>query len=361
MTNKFGISLRNALKKATVVAATGGLLLSLGASSVNAAGISNMTVTLSNSAVSSTSTINLAWTSISAYAAADTITISWPAAASATTTLFGQSSALIAGDVTGLPTGITFTSSGTGTLVLTAGQTVNAGTAFNITFGGSKITTPTTAGNFTISQYSAQAAATTADASSGIASVGNANKVRVTARVVPALSFDIRTSADAAISSFPVACDLGTLSTASIATCQYRLKVATNAENGFVVSYASTANGMTNGSYNLTAANSGTTAALSAGTEKYGANIVPGSVTGNNAGSTTATSSVTTTLGNATTYGASYQATTATSAYEATRGNAPSGTDTTNTALVTHVAAISATTPAGTYAQTITYSIVGRF
>jgi len=361
MTNKFGISLRNALKKATVVAATGGLLLSLGASSVNAAGISNMTVTLSNSAVNSASTITVAWTSVSAYAANDTITIVWPAAASASATQFGQTGSLVSGDVSGLPSGFTFTSSTTGTLVLTAGSSLSASTAISITFGGSKLTTPTTAGNFTISQYSAQAAATTADASSGIASVGNANKVRVTARVVPALSFDIRTSADAAISSFPVACDLGTLSTASIATCQYRLKVATNAENGFVVSYTSTANGMTNGTYTLTPANAGTTAALTAGTEKYGANIVPGSVTGSNSGSVAATSSVTTTLGNATTYGASYQATTATSAYEGTKGNAPSGTDTTNTALVTHVAAISATTPAGTYAQTITYSIVGRF
>ncbi|MEI7604353.1 MAG: hypothetical protein WCJ19_05020 [bacterium] len=361
MTNKSHFSVGSILKKATVVAATGGLVLSLAAGTVNAAGVANMTVALSNSAVNSTSTVTVSWTSVNAYAANDTISIVWPAAATASGSQFGQSGALVSGDVTGLPASLDFTSSGTGTLLLTAKTTIASATALSFTFGGSKLTTPTAAGNFPIAMYSAQAGVATADSATGLAYVGNANQVHITARVTPTLSFDIRSSSDGAVSTFPAACDLGTLSTSSINHCEYRLKVATNAENGFVVSYASSANGLYNGTYTFTPANSGSTASLTAGTEKYGASIVPGSVTGNNAGSIAATSSVTVSAANVATNAASYQATSATSIYEATRGNSPAGTDTDNTALVTHLATPSATTPAGTYAQTITYSIVGRF
>ncbi|MEI7603788.1 MAG: choice-of-anchor J domain-containing protein [bacterium] len=321
--------------------------------------ISLLVVNMSNTNTSSTNVnATLTWTSAHEYLPGDTLTIVIPSEATAGTNYFGQSSTYTTGDIT-IPTGFSLTSSTIGSFTLTATGTTPEATDISIILGGGKLTNPTNSGNYAFSFYSTQVMSVTADTSAGIAYIGDTNKAHITTRVIPTLSFNITDVNDNPQGSFPVVCDFGTLDTRYINTCKYRLKVSTNSENGFSVSYTSSSGGLTNGTYIFAPAPSSVTQ-LTAGQEYTGANIQPGSVTGANQGTDSATSTISCNS-NCDTSGASFDSTTPTAVYESTTGNAPSNVDTTNTALVTHVASPSSTTPAGTYKQTIIYNIVGRF
>jgi len=331
----------------------------LGSNDFNVRSNVSMLVNLSND-VKNASGINvtLNWVNVHAYNSGDTLTINWPADVTNGATTFGQSSAFVTGDIT-RPANFNLTSSSTGTITFTAAGTIAANTNISVVLGGGKLSNPTMSGNYTFTFNSTQANALFSDSATGFAYVGDANRVHITARINSSLSFNINDENDGVLSTFPAGCNLGTLDTRFINTCKYRLKVATNSENGFVVSMVSSADGLNNGTYSFDSAPADLTL-FTAGVEAYGANIQPGSVTGANQGSTSATS-IATCSSNCNTSGIKYQSETPFSIYESIRGNAPSATDLVNTALVTHVATPSATTPAGTYAQTITYSIVGRF
>ena len=300
----------------------------------------------------------LEWTSAHAYEVGDTITFSWPATGSPSTNKFAQSAPFSASDVT-VPANFEYTSSAIGSMTFSATGTTPKGTAFSIVLGGGKLTNPTQPGNYQFEFNSYQAQSTTSDTSAGLAYIGNANQTHITARIVSTLSFNITDENDLTNEVFPVACSLGTLDTRYVNTCKYRLKVATNAENGFSVSYTSTANGLYNGTYSFTPAQN-TVSDVTAGQEAYGVNIQAGLLTGNNTGGYSATSAANCT-NNCNSSAMSFQSTTPVAIYEGDRGNAPIATDLTNTALVTHLATPSSTTPAGTYSQVITYNIVGRF
>lgn len=187
------------------------------------------------------------------------------------------------------------------------------------------------------------------------------NQVTVSATVPASLDFSIRNPADTANTNV---CALGTLSTSATSTCGYRLRIGTNAANGFTTQVQANQD-LGSGSATLTNVNDDGSQP-SAGTEAYGITYFVAAQTGGrntttgnftNAAyeatstgfgfSTDPTPVPTTTAKNILTYGAAFQT-----------GLAPS---TTSTSLVEHAASISAGTPAGAYSQVLTYTVTGSF
>lgn len=259
--------------------------------------------------------------------------------------------------------------SGTATLAVSAGA---IGATTNTTSGSDTVSTATVTtaipvGSLTITVTGLTSSATpgnrafrvftsAGDFGGAFQYVGSDNVVNVRARILTNLGFVIRNTADTADIN---ECDLGDLVDTAVGICSYRLKVTTNAANGYTINVATTGN-LTNGTYPFTNAAVGTGVAggtnIVAGTEMYGAFITKGNVTG---------SGGTTTLANVYNAGAtnsvSYVNTAPAVLLTATRGNAPASTDTVNTTLVEHRAAINGATPAGIYTQNITYTISPSF
>jgi len=235
----------------------------------------------------------------------------------------------------------------TTTTTITLANSVTSGST--VTVSTSALTTPATAGNYAITFTSS-----VGDLGGNFQYVGSANIVNVTASVPVSLSFVIRNSGDTANTNV---CDLGTADTAAISSCTYRLKVGTNAKNGYLVSFL-TSGALTDGSYSMTDAAVGATGtAIAAGTETYGVNITAGSITG---------SGGTMTLATAFSTGASnvvkYNTASNTTILTANKPNNPAASgDTTNTSLVTHKLAISTNTNAGNFTQSVTYFVSPSF
>jgi len=235
-------------------------------------------------------------------------------------------------------------SGSTRTYTLTPGATVAVGAVSIVVTG---LTTPATQGNYPFTVITS-----TGDYGGSFQYVGQANVVNVRAVVPISLSFAIRNTGDTADTN---TCDMGDLSTASVGTCSYRLKVGGNPANGFTISVATSGN-FTNGVTpfnNAAVGPAGTN--IVAGTENYGALITKGSITNG-----------TTTLGAAYNAGAinsvSYvNAAPATLVTYSGPNNPLASLDTTNTVLVAHNAGIASDTPAGLYTQTVTYTVNPSF
>jgi hypothetical protein len=283
-------------------------------------------------------------------ATAGNITIAYTSGAAVSTT--GFIDLRIKSGYTGTPTftinggAATFTTtsgSGFNTYRLTPGANVAVG-AVSIVIGG--LTTPATQGN-----YSFVLATSSNDHGAAFQYVGQANVVVVTGTVYDTLSFDIRNSADTANTNV---CDLLEITTAAANSCSYRLKVATNAVNGYTMSVA-TSGGFTNGLTSFANAAAGAAGtAIVAGTENYGVNVV--------GGASTTGAAVTVATPYSGSNSVSYVNTTANTLYTVAGGNAPTASgDTTNTALITHNAAVSSTTNPGVYTQTVTYTVTPSF
>jgi hypothetical protein len=189
------------------------------------------------------------------------------------------------------------------------------------------------------------------DYGSTLVYVGDDNDVTVTATVTPVLSFAIRNSSDTSDTN---ACNLGVLDTQSVDTCSYRLKPSTNSSSGFTVQIASDGDLRRSGSgdvsddldIDLIIENN----TVSSGTEGYGIALNGGSATG---GSITEEGDFNDDdtpipISNA-------------DLYSSNGPNAPGSTDTTNTALVTHRAAIDSETETGNYSHTVTYYVSASF
>jgi hypothetical protein len=319
---------------ATALVATFGSSLS-----TNAAGI-GIGLTASSNAVSSATTLTLALTPSAAISIGDTIQVVRPTAAYTGTSTLAVSAGAIGGT--------TETVLGSETISTATVTTAIPAAAFNITLSG--LTTAATPSNNAIKVYAG------VDYGANFHYVGDANVVNVRARVPLQLSFVIRNNADTADTNI---CDMGDLTTSAVGNCEYRLKVSTNATNGYTVNVV-TSGDFTNGTANFVNAAAGTAGtggtAQAAGTEMYGAIVTKGSITG--AGGTT-------TLGAAYDAGAtnnvSYVNTTVASLMIANKPNAPLATDLTNTTLVRHEAGISASTAAGLYNQQVTYTVTPSF
>lgn len=187
------------------------------------------------------------------------------------------------------------------------------------------------------------------------------HQVTVTAEVPASLSFDIRNSADTANTNV---CDLGILTLNDVNYCDYRLKIATNASNGFRASVEYDEVFNSNGNATLTAITND--ASFTTGTEAYGIALLQGAATGGRSGTgdfdqplnedtvspyTWDADSTPLTWGNASAVRIIY--------YDAPF-NATTGV-TSSTTLVRHGAAISAGTPTGNYQHTLEYKVTGSF
>lgn len=327
----------------------GGFVLFSGFSGFNqpiksyAAGVTP-TITPSAQAVSTAASVSVAFTTSSTLNSGATIQLTYRNAYTGTLATGNTTVNAVA------PTSVTNTVSGsftTSTIVI-ANPTIAA--AATVTIATSALTSPVAAGNYSF------AIKTAADFGANLQYVGQANVVQVRAFIPVSLSFDIRNNADTANTN---TCDLGTVTTLAVATCDYRLKVSTNAKNGYTVSMQASGN-LTDGVNNLTNAAVGTGGAggtnIVAGTETYGVFINQGAITG--AGGTITKANI---FNAGATNEVLYNYTTPQVVLTANKANSPATTDLTNTALVSHSLGINGSTPAGDFTQTITYTVAPSF
>lgn len=170
------------------------------------------------------------------------------------------------------------------------------------------------------------------------------------------LSFEIRDPLDVA----PVnICDLGTAFITATSSCNYRLKVTSNATNGYDI-YSKTSGNLTNQfGDNIANAQIGPTGSLitntTAGTENYGVLITAGSITG--VGSISASPSF-----GAGANSVQFNNTTAQIILTSPGVNGPAASgDTTNTSLITHNLNIRSDTVSGDYTQSVIYTVSPKF
>jgi len=324
---------------------------------VGAAGVV-VTVTPSSSSTSPQA-VTTYWTRTSptTYVTGTTLTVSIYTTSVSTSTYSVSSTSAIDLDQDG-STDTTFTSTSTDSQVnitFTVATTTAASTTFAIpttfTFG-------TSPANYSFAIF----ASSPLDFGAALFYANGGNQVSVTANVPATLAFVIRNSADTADTN---ACALGTLSSTLVSTCSYRLRVtATNAANGFTSTILAD-HDLGSGSATMTSI--GDNVAFAAGTEAYGIQTLTGATQG---GRATSTGLFTQPVVEASPAGftfdtdsspvptSSAQTFISYSSGPFTAGAAPS---TTATTLVTHAAAISAGTPAGNYAQTITYTVTASY
>lgn len=321
-------------------------------------GASGVTVSLSPSSSStSPQAISLSWVrgASTTYTTGTTITVSIAAPSVATSTFSVTSSAAFDLDHNGSNDTV-FTATSTDTNVnisFTVNTTTAASTTFfiplNFTFGAA-------AQNYSFSVFTSNPT----DFGSALFYANGGNQVNVTANVPATLAFQIRNSADTADTN---TCALGTLSTASVSNCSYRLRISTNAANGFTSTILANHDFATGAA---TMTNIGDNTAFAAGTESYGIQTLTGATSGGRNGGGGFDQPVTENSGGAgftfNTDSSPVPTSTAltfisySSAFNG--GTAPS---TTATTLVQHAATISVGTPTGNYAQTITYTVTASF
>lgn len=187
------------------------------------------------------------------------------------------------------------------------------------------------------------------------------NQVLVSATVPASLSFSIRNSGDTANTNV---CQLGTLSISGVSTCTYRLRIATNASNGFVTTIQ--ADKMFSTPTFATMTDVVNDASFVAGTEAYGISaLVAATIGGRQTTSSAFTDPIVEATFSSTTFNADASPVpTSTSGILISFprpfnvGPAPS---TTTTSAISHSAAISAGTAVGNYTQTVTYRVTGSF
>jgi len=180
------------------------------------------------------------------------------------------------------------------------------------------------------------------------------DQATITATVDPTISFTIRDSVDNANTN---TCSLGSVKATDVseATCSYRLAVSTNASSGYNI-YIQAGGPLTDGSHNITDISNG--GSVAAGTEGYGIRVT-GATSGVVAGGTISEA----------TDGVTYDFSTDDTPIPTTKKTIISsdkpaeytaGSTATST-LITHALGVSNTTPAGSYTQTITYTVTGNF
>jgi hypothetical protein len=317
-----------------------------GISRVFAAGVS---VSLSPSSITATTAteISISYIATTDYANTNTVSIAVPAGitlancAAPTTDADADSTTDGSSAVLGQIYTYTFSASTT--------NADTSGVSFCI-----NLTAPT--GNYNVSFTDAKTIPTNNDFGAALLYVGSANIVTVTAQVQPALAFVIRNGTDTANTNI---CALGTLSLTAVNTCSYRLKVTTNSSSGFSLQIDSDGDlrnsGSGNVADNLDIDIIADNATVTSGTEGYGISLAGGAITGG-------------TLTEATTASYTFQTDSSPlpinspqTMITANGTNNPGVTDTTNTALVTHLAAMDGDTSTGNYSQQLTYTVSASF
>lgn len=334
---------------AIFVASTLTIILSFGTMFVQlaqSAGLDDVAVTLSDSeAVSTESRVQVVFTPVTALGNSETITIylgdttggeeftdgdadqsGTDIACTQTGATFASGTYSAASATVPMKYGITKTVGGDSTAQVTC--TLGAGA----TDGPSN---PATAGNYSV------AVVTTDDSGGGIAYVGNANDVTVTATGLPNLSMSIDNadSSSCTTASGITACNLGTVTTAAVNTGNYDVNVGTNATNGATMRVNDEGN-LRNGSDDIDDITENTTVA--AGTEGYGIAVASDAAWTETSPFDDDDTPMTT----------SPQAVASTGAPIAQNGN---------DVTVTHRVAVSSATKALTFSHTVTWTAVANF
>ncbi|MCC7304303.1 hypothetical protein IT418_02735 [bacterium] len=309
---------------------------------VNAAGVA-VSLTPSALTASTPTDVTFSYTSSVNYASGNTVSIVAPAGV----TVANCSSSTTDADGDSTPDGSASVSLQTYTYTFSASTTTanSTGVDFCVNYSA-------TTGNYGLSFTDSKTVPSNNDYGSALIYVGSANVVTVTASVNPALSFIIRNSADNGNTN---TCALGVLSLIAVNTCSYRLKVTTNAGSGFVVQVNSDGDLRKSGSGNvadnldidLVAEDS----TVTSGIEGYGIALTGGSITGGTV----------TEAGDFSDDDTPLPISSATNILTTNGTNNPGGTDTTNTALVTHRAAMDGDTTTGNYTQLVTYTVSASF
>lgn len=321
---------------------------------VNASGVT-VTLTPSSSSSSPVSNVAVRWTRSTAtsYATGTTITLTiTPSVVSVSSTAQTDLDGNGTNDTTFTASS---TSAGNTTVTWTVVTSTNSVSAFNVTTTAFTFTASST--NYSFSIFTSNPV----DFGSALFYANGGNQVTVSATVPATLSFSIRNNADTADTN---TCALGTLSLSSTSTCNYRLRIATNAANGFQAQIHANQDFGTGIATMTNVVNDG--AQPIAGTEAYGISLLLGASTG---GRNTTTGAFTNSLGeDATagfTFGVDPSPVPTSSAQNFISYSAPFQTgaapSVTSTTMVEHAASISAGTPTGNYQQVITYTVTGSF
>jgi hypothetical protein len=213
------------------------------------------------------------------------------------------------------------------------------------------LTNPGTAGNYTWSvTLNLGGTSTNYDSGAGLAYIGNANDVLITAQVGPTLDLQLYGQNSTTPLSAPFVCNLGTLSTTLVNSCAYDIGISTNSSTGATVKV--TSDGQFRNGVNIIPACTGTncngdgTTGVTAGSAEYGFQIT-------DLGTGCSTTAIAP-------YGTADQSVPNTAADFFTNTSICDGTTSANITKrieVTHKASINAGTAVGTYNQLITYSI----
>jgi hypothetical protein len=304
---------------------------------VNAAVLTDVAITLGATTTSTATSVIITFTPVTSTTTGSIIQVTYD---QGTGTGFTGGSALTDTDVAVAGTNITAkvcTGFVNGYFRCTITSSAPVTTAITITLnGGNKLTTPSVAGNYSVSiTTDIGGTGSTFDMGAGLSYIANANEILVTALVPPVLALDLYDSGTTNVMSSRV-CALGVLSINAISSCSYDVGVGTNNTTGATLKVVA-GGGMTNGVVNLTNASG----ALTAGVEAYGFYI---STNGNKftpAGS----------------YGtASQTVPTGTAAVFADSTAISDKGTLANHITVTHQAAMSTATQTGNYTQTLSYT-----
>ncbi len=306
---------------------------------IQAAGV-NVTITPNELAANTSTTVTVQFVSSAEYSAGDYVKIIWDSgvtlndAGTPTTDADGDGTGDGSSSVSGQEYTYTFTAATT--------QAATSGVSFDMDVEAAE------------GIYSASVVDSLGNYGSALIYVEDANDVLITAIVQPSLSFVIRTADDTANTN---ECDLGVLDTTSVKECSYRLKVSTNAQNGYTISVKTDGDLRRSGTGDVADSEDidpiAEDTTVTAGTEGYGIAFDGGSVT---SGATvtevpdfddddtplvnTSTVNILTTAGD---------------------NNPAASGDTVNTSLVTHRAAADSNTATGEYHQLVTYYVIANF
>ncbi len=227
-------------------------------------------------------TTTVFWTTGADYAAGTQVrlTVTWSA-----TDVTGSSTNLGAcATTTNFGTGASYSGLTPSAAIVTLAGTVTAGTV-----GGVCVRVPVSdagvlyEGNFSLAVITSNVSA---DYGAVEYYVNGGNDVLVDASVQPTLEFAVVSSTNVALEQHE--CHMGTLNLTSVGTCDYRLRVSTNAKDGFQVTIESDQQ-LGTGTATITDTGAAT---VTAGTEGYGIALT-GATAGGNDGAGNYTSAIT--------------------------------------------------------------------
>lgn len=331
------------LTLSTIPASAGGVSLSAGLPSNGE---------IDSASATGFATTTVAWTSSAIYLTGATVQLVLSPVPSSTA-------------ITECPTGIAGQSTTIGGATYTFGSASSSGATFTLTGDASTQTirlcvrVPVTDATALISARNFSEAivttGSTVDFGATMFYINGGNDVTVTATVPATISFNITSPSDIATTQHT--CNLGVLSTVSVSTCQYRLRIATNAQSGFSASILADHNMATAAFATLT--NVGDLA-VTAGSEEYGINLATSTYGGRDP--STGVFSKPATAWHPITQDwpvPTVSTVFVSSSYPFYVSSTAAGTLATQ--LVTHKASINGATNAGVYTQQVTYYVTGHF